>query len=202
MRRRFVTTFFILLPFALPAFGESIKKPDIKVNPHPKMRYEITLSIEGAPGPFDSVDGFTGYEVTNGACVPLTPFSGATLTPSKNVPISLSSVSDTAYRGEIYVDLLRDEDYFGQGLCRWSMRFVDFDLQVGNLAFAHTLSLDDVLAGQSVTRYFNSLSYASEDAKAPKDDHPRVSSGNASRTQFNDPTNTFSLTLSAKENFQ
>ncbi len=202
MRRRFVTTFFILLPFALPAFGVSIKKPDIKVNPHPKMRYEITLSIEGAPGPFDSVDGFTGYEVTNGACVPLTPFSGATLTPRENVPVSLRRLSDTSYKGDIYVDLLTDEDYFGQGLCRWSMRFVNFGLRVGNLVFAHSISLDEVLAGKSVARYFNNISFASEHAKAPKSDRPRVSSGNATRAEFKDPANTFSISLSAKENFQ
>lgn len=202
MRRRFATILFILLPFTLPACGESIKKPDINVNPHPKMRYEITLTLEGAPGPFDSVNGSAGYEVTNGACVPLTPFSGAKLTPHKNVPMSLSRVNDTTYTGDIYVDLLTDEDYFGQGLCRWSMRFVNFDLEIGNLAFAHSISLDDVLAGKPDARYFNNLSYVSEDAKSPKSDHQRVSSGNASRTQFKDPASTFSMTLSAKEKFQ
>lgn len=179
-----------------------MKNPDIKINPHPKMRYEITLSIEGAPGPFDAVKGSAGYEVTNGACVPLTPFSGATLKPDKNVPMSLNRVSDTAYKCDIYVDLLMDEDYFGQGLCRWSMRFVDFDLQIGNLAFAHSISLDDVLAGKSATRYFNNLSYVSEDAKSPKSDHPRISSGNPERADFTDPKNTFSMTITAKENFQ
>lgn len=202
MKRRRATSLFILSALAIPAFGKSMKKPNIKLNPHPKMRYEITLTIEGAPGPFDSVNGSAGYEVTNGACVPLTPFSGAKLTPHKNVPMSLSIVNDTTYKGDIYVDLLTDEDYFGRGLCRWSMRFVDFDLEIGNLAFAHSISLDNVLAGKSDTRYFNNLSYVSEDAKSPKSDHQRVSSGNASRTEFKDPTNTFSITLSAKENFQ
>ena len=202
MRRRFATTLFILLPFTLPASGKPVKNPEFKVNPHPKMRCEITLSIEGAPGPFDAVRGSAGYEVSNGACVPLTPFSGATLTPDKNVPMSLIRVSDTAYKGDIYVDLLMDEDYFGQGLCRWSMRFVDFDLQIGNLALAHSISLDDLLAGKSVTRYFNNLSYVSEDAKSPKSDHPRVSIGNPNRADFANPKNTFSMTISAKKHFE
>jgi len=179
-----------------------MKNPDIKLNPHPKMRYEITLTIEDAPGPFDAVEGSAGYEVANGDCVPLTPFSGATLTPNKNVPIALTRVSDKVYKSELYVDLLTDEDYFGQGLCRWSMPFADFDLQVGNLAFAHSIALEDVLAGKSVTRYFNNISYVSEDAKSPKSDHPRISIGNANRADFKDPKNTFSMTLTAKEKFQ
>ncbi|MCZ2498389.1 hypothetical protein GN316_16635 [Xylophilus sp. Kf1] len=202
MKRRLATAFFVLLPVTLPACGKSMKNPDIKVNPNPKMRYAITLTIEESPGPFDSVNGSAGYEVTNGACVPLTKFSGATVIPNKNVPMSLTSVGATAYKGDVFVDLLTDEDYFGQGLCRWSMRFVDFDLQIGNLAFAHSISLEDVLAGKSVTRYFNRLSYVSEDAKSPKSDHPRVNSGNPNRADFTDPKNTFSITITAKENFQ
>lgn len=132
-----------------------MKKPDINLNPHPKMRYEITLNIEDAPGPFDAVEGTAGYEVTNGSCVPLTPFSGATLTPEKDVPMALSRVSDKVYRGELYVDLLTDEDYFGLGLCRWSMPFANFSLRVGNLVFGHSLALNDILEKKPVTRYFH-----------------------------------------------
>ena len=202
MRRRFATIFFILLSFTFSAGAKSMKTPEIKLNAHPKMRYELTLTIEGAPGPFDAVEGFTSYEVANGSCVPLTPFSGATLTPRKNVPIILTRVSDKVYKGELHVDLLVDEDYFGLGLCRWSMSFANFSLDIGNLAFAHSIGLEDILAAKSVTRYFNNLSYASEDAKSQKSDHPRVSSGLANRSEFKDPTNTFSISLSAKEKFQ
>ncbi|MDM0090471.1 MULTISPECIES: hypothetical protein [unclassified Variovorax] len=176
-----------------------MKKPDIKLNPHPRMRYEITLTIADAPGPFDAVEGSAGYQVSNDRCVPLAPISGARPTPRKNVPIALTRVNEAIYKGSLYVDLLVDEDYFGLGLCRWSMPFADFDLQIGNLAFAHSIALEEILAGNSVTRYFNKISYVSEDARSPKNDHSRVSSGNASRAEFKDPGNTFSMTLSAKE---
>ncbi|AIA69641.1 putative exported protein [Pectobacterium atrosepticum SCRI1043] len=202
MKHRYAIALFILSTLTLPVFGKSMEKIDIKLNPHPKMRYEITLTIEDAPGPFDAVKGSAGYEVANGDCVPLTPFSGATLTPRKNVPMALTRVSDKVYKGELYVDLLTDEDYFGRGLCRWSMPFANFALQIGNLTFAQSISLEDILASKSDTRYFNKLSYVSEDARSPKSDHPRGSSGNASRAEFKDPTNTFSISLSAKEKFQ
>lgn len=203
MRRLVATSLFILLTLTLPACGQSMKKPDIKLNPHPKMRYEITLTIEDAPGPFDAVEGSAGYQVANDRCVPLTSFSGVRLTPEKHVPMVLTRVNDKVYKGELYVDLLADEDYFGLGLCRWSMPFADFDLQIGNLAFAHAIALKDILAGKSVTRYFNNRSYFSEDARSKKDGHPRVSGGNAERSDFgNESKNTFSTTITAKEKFQ
>ena len=202
MKRLVAATLLLFLTIALPACGQSMKKPEIKLNPHPKMRYEITLTIEDAPGPFDAIEGSAGYEVANGACVPLTPFSGATITPTKHVSIELTRVSDKVYKGELYVDLLMDEDYFGLGICRWSMPFSDFDLQVGNLALAHSISIEDILAGNSVTRYFNNRSYVSEDAKSRKSDHPRVSSGKANRSDFKeDSKTTFSMTLAAKKKF-
>lgn len=180
-----------------------MKKTDIKLNPHPKMRYEITLTIEDAPGPFDAVEGSAGYEVTNGSCVPLTSFSGATLVPTKNVPIALNRVNDKVYKGEIYIDLLEDEDYFGLGLCRWSMTFANFGLPIGNLLFGHSISLKDILRGKSVSRHFNKRSYFSEDAKSKKGTHPRLSIGNADRSEFgNESKNTFSTTLSVEEKVQ
>jgi hypothetical protein len=202
MKRLIAATLLIFLNLALPACGQSMKNPDIKLNPHPKMRYEIMLTIEDAPGPFDAVESFVGYEVVNGNCVPLTPFTGATITPTKHVSMELTRISDKVYTGELYVDRLIDEDYFGLGLCRWSMTFTNFSLRIGNLVVAHSISLEHVLAVDSVTRYFNNQSYFSEDAKSTKDSHPRVSSGNASRSEFKDPKNTFSTTLSSKEKFQ
>jgi hypothetical protein len=201
--KRLIAVLAVSLAITTTACGQAMKQPDIKLNPHPKMRYEITLTIEGAPGPFDAVEGSTGYEVENSSCVPLTPFSGATLVPRKHIPMALTRVSDKVYRGELYVDLLQDEDYFGLGLCRWSMPFADIDLQIRNLAFAHAIALKDILASKSVTRYFNNRSYFSEDARSRKDGHPRVSSGNAERSDFGaESKNTFSTTLTAREKFQ
>lgn len=201
MKRLVAAILFIFLTSALPACGPSMKKPDIKLNPHPKMRYEITLTIEGAPGPFDAVEGTAGYEVTNGSCVPLTPFSGATLTPEKDVPMALIRVSDKVYRGELYVDLLTDEDYFGLGLCRWSMPFANFSLRVGNLVFGHPLALNDILEKKPVTRYFSMLSYR-ESTPSKDGERPWVISGNAQRSDFKEPKSTFSMTLIAKEKFE
>ncbi|MQQ99823.1 hypothetical protein [Glaciimonas soli] len=63
--------------------------PDIKQNPHPKMRYEITLTIKDAPGPFDAVTGFMQYDVTNEQCSPYNEFIGIYRNPgSESADIS------------------------------------------------------------------------------------------------------------------
>jgi hypothetical protein len=48
----------------------SLMNPDIRQNPHPKMRYDITMTIEGAPSPFDSVNGHMQYDISNERCAP------------------------------------------------------------------------------------------------------------------------------------
>lgn len=177
------------------ACGSPMKTPDIKQNANPKMRYQITVTIKDAPGPFDSVTASAGYDVDNTRCVPLSPGSGATLAPEKSVPIRLSRTADNVYQGTIYVDLLQDEDYYGLGVCRWKMTTVSANLSVQKLAMSPFLSLQDVLAQKSVTSYFSDRSYASSLTE-------RVDSGNPSRADFGDEADqTFSITVAAKEDF-
>ena len=191
-----------LVAISTAACGQTMKQPDIRFNPHPKMRYEITLKIEGVPGPLDAVKGSAGYVVTNEACVPLTPFIGARLAPEKRVPIVLVKLDDSTYRGEIYVDQMQDADYFGLGLCRWSMISAGFGLERGNAVFVHSLFLPDILGNKSITRHFNNLSYFGEYARALKDEHPFYDSGREDRAGFKEPANSFSVTLTAKERFE
>jgi hypothetical protein len=199
--KRLIPALAVLLALTTTACGQAMKQPDIKLNPHSKMRYEITLTIEDAPGPFDAVEGSAGYQVSNDRCVPLQPVSGARHTPRKHVPIALTRLSDKVYKGELYVDLLQDEDYFGLGLCRWSMPFANFGLQIGNLTFGHSIPLADILANQSATRYFSTLSYG-ESAPLKDGERPWVNDGNPLRSDFKEPKSTFSMTLTAKEKFQ
>ncbi|RZL68099.1 MAG: hypothetical protein EOP77_02430 [Variovorax sp.] len=192
----------LLVAISTAACGQSMEQPDIRFNPHPKMRYEITLKIEGIPGPLDAVEASAGYVVANEACVPLTPFIGATLPPEKRMPIVLTKLDDTTYRGEIYVDQMQDADYFGLGLCRWSMISAGFGLERGNAVFVHSLWLADILGNKTITRYFNNLSYVGDYAKSRKDEHPFADYGRADRAGFKDPANSFSVTLTARERFQ
>lgn len=190
-------TSFLILSLALitSACGSSMKNPDIKQNPHPRMRYEITMIIDDAPGSFDSVAAFAGYDIANDRCVPLTPGSGATLAPKMSVPLTLTHVSENVYKATVYADLLQDEDYYGRGVCRWKMTAVTSNLQLKKTTITADISLEDVISQKSTARYFSNQNFT--DLKLSG-----VDIGNAERSDFKDSSDTFSVTFTVKENFQ
>jgi hypothetical protein len=190
-----LTYFAALLSLTSSAYGASMKKPDIKLNPNPRMRYEVTVRIDDAPGPFDTVDGTVDYRVSNADCVPLTPITGATILPSKRVPLKLTPIGNNTYRGELFADLLQDEDYFGKGVCHWSIVATGVEARVKKMDFAASLPKDEIFAHKPVTQYYSNRAYAESDTEL-------LNTGNLNRADFKDPAHTFSISLSAEEKVQ
>jgi hypothetical protein len=203
MSTRLSSSLLLSLGLITTACGSNMKTPDIKQNPHPRMRYEITMTIQGAPGPFDSISGFVQYKVSNDRCVPLTPISGATLPPEKSVPLKLSHVSDNVYKGTLYVDLLQDEDYYGLGVCHWAVVAATASLKVKKVDFSPDLFADSILKQASETRYFSKKQF---EAIGRGELAPPVVSGvlPAEYRNFKPEwqQDMFRVTLSAKEDFQ
>jgi hypothetical protein len=178
---------------AYSACGAAMNKPDVKLNPQPRLRYEITIKVDNAPGPFDRVEGVIDYRVSNENCVPLTPVTGATVAPEKRVPTVLTHLSGNMYKGEIYADLFQDEDYYGKGVCHWSVVAASANLYVKQVDFNAPLFHDDLLKGKPVTRYYSKRSYATTQLE-------RVDTGESDPTQYQDEANTtFSITIQAEE---
>jgi hypothetical protein len=189
----------LILPLALTATacGSSMKTPDIKQNPHPKMRYEITMTIDGAPGVFDAVTGFVQYRVVNDQCVPLSPISGATIPPEKNVPIVFEHEDGNVYRGTIYIDLLQDGDYYGLGVCRWSVVAAIASLKIREAKLSPSIDLDGITSNRPAVRYFSNHDYVNAETN-------RIVIGSRSRDEYKPELrdSVFSITLKAKEDFQ
>lgn len=182
-----------LITFSFSACGYSMKNPDIKQNPHPTQRYDITLTVAGAPGPFDSISGSVDYQVSNGRCVPLTPISGATVVPQKNVPITLTRVADNVYKGVVYADLFQDEDYYGLGVCHWEVVAAGAELQVRSLIFSPSLYWADMKSGVAVPRYFSGHAYRNYHGDR------LIDIGNEHREDFKlDAADVFSITMQAQ----
>jgi len=180
------------LSLSLTAYGATMTQPDIKQNPNPKMRYEITATIEGAPGPFDRIHGVADYRVTNELCVPPTPVMGARIVPEKRADLEFRHDHDNVYRATVYLDLLQDEDYFGKGTCHWALMAAGIELTHASVTFSASLFHDDLLARKAMPRYFAEASYA-------KADSPRVDTGIADRAQFHGAGGLFSITMKAEE---
>lgn len=193
---RLTCTLVLSLAFAASACSAPMTKIEFKKNPHPVMRYDITMTIDDAPGPFDVVSMMATYQVMNDACVPLQPVSGARLNPDTEEVLPLTPVSEHVYTTTMYVDQFLDEDYYGLGVCHWTSTGVDTNLRIGNVTVSPTLSLEDVLQQKSVPRYFSKkLAFTNQTMHL-------IDTGNPRRSDFKeDADNTFSITLSAKEHF-
>ncbi|SFS16813.1 hypothetical protein SAMN05216570_3388 [Dyella sp. OK004] len=196
MKRVLLMIPMLAMAFLLYRCGAFVGTLDIKQNPHPKMRYDITITIEGAPGPFDAVGGFMQYEVANKQCVPLTggPMNPMRIPPLAHPPIDFKRVSDNVYTGTVYADYFLDEDYFGEGMCHWSLMSATARLKVMNRTFAPYLLPDELFSQKPVTAYFTRDEYL----------HNNVgysSTGERDRSVFpsDQQQGLFSITLVAKE---
>jgi hypothetical protein len=184
-----------LLSLTFSAYGASVKNPDVKLNSNPRMRYEITAAVKGALGAFEAIGGHVDYKVMNPACVPLTPYNGATVEPKKALPVVYERTGDGVYKGVVYVDQVQDEDYFGLGVCHWSIVGATADFHHGQVNFSPAIYLKDILAGTEVVRYFSLHSYENVS-------HDSIDVGAPSKSAYNEPERTFTITLKAAEKLQ
>lgn len=157
-------------------------------NPQARQRVDLNMRVEGAPGPFERVDGHADYRVENPACVPLTAVTGATVVPEQRVPVSFEPAAGGGYRAEILLDRFRDEDYYGKGICHWALVGVTADLHHGQVDFSPAIYLADIVAERDVVKHFSNKSYANAD-------NARIDIGADSASAFNDPQATFRIRL-------
>jgi hypothetical protein len=166
-----------------------------KLNPQ-RIPYEITITIDGAPGPFDAVDGFMQYEVTNKDCVPKTggPMNAMRLAPHSDPSITFQKVSDNVYRGIAYANYFQDEDYFGLGICHWSLTAVVTNLRVNELSLIPFIFAKQIFAQQYASTFFLSSDYEDNAQK-------RNSTGFLQKSDYKPElqTQVFSVSLAAKE---
>ena len=189
------------------ACGASMNNPDIKHNPDPKMRYDIVVTIDGAPGPFDSVEGTAFYDVSNKACVPETggPLNPLRIAPQKNVSFSLIRINEHQYQGIIYLDLLKDEDYFGLGICHWSLTSLTTKLKVEKTTFSPGIFVGDIVSLKPRVRYYLRSDYTNASNGEEWDVSGRANKlANGPETSGYEPqdqSNIFSVTIQARESF-
>jgi hypothetical protein len=133
-------------------------RPQIRRNPNPTA-YEITMTIENAPGPFGIVKAAMQYEVLDESSLPdLGGMAGTKASLLEWVPVELSHVSGNTYRGVVYDNLLVDEDYYGLGVCHWSLVTTQFKLQAGVVQgesrFSHHIFHEDLVSKDKIRSYF------------------------------------------------
>ena len=133
-----------------------------KRNPAPKQRYDITMTVANAPGPFGSVEGFAQYEAPD-CWYTLDRIAGVPAIPHVTLPVSYTKVDDTTYVGTVYLDVMQDEDYFGRGICKWVLTSARVSLKATGTreeaSFTAYVHLDDFANKKPVTTYFQKEFY-------------------------------------------
>jgi hypothetical protein len=140
-----------------------------KLNPSPRQAFELVLNIADAPGTFAVVEGVAQYDVTNEQeCGRIVPATGMAARITSQEPVQLKKVSDTEYRGTVYLDRMLDEDYYGRGVCKWTFSGAGAMLKAtgadGETRFTSFIEADQFVAGKALTRHY------------PDRDYPRVES--------------------------
>lgn len=141
-------------------------------NPNPVQRYEITMTIENPPGPFDSVKGYAQYEAPD--CIYLmNPAEGVHNQPMTTIDVSFRKIDDRKYSAVFYEDAMLNEDYFGTGVCKWKFTFARAELKAtgadNETTFVLSFASKETRSSKAITSYFWKGSYPREGAAAFSD---------------------------------
>ncbi|WP_196298208.1 hypothetical protein [Xanthomonas albilineans] len=153
-----------IMPLALTAAGCS-KGIDVgndgatgHLNPHPIKRYEV-IATSHAPGPWDSIKAYIGYDVINPKCVPMIPFIGEQHMPNTGLDVPMTRVDDHTWKGYFYRDALLDEDYFKLGVCHWDATSISANAISQGVKFGWGGLLEELLRDSPETSYFKKSVY-------------------------------------------
>ena len=128
-----------------------------RVNPAPKRRYDITMTIKDAPGPFGDV-GFSAHYIARNCMYWTDKFAGTTARPTHTIAMPFKKLDEVTYVATVYLDAMLDEDYYGDGICHWELLEVAAGLEAtgadGETGFGPDISPESIVAKESVTKYF------------------------------------------------
>ncbi|MCC4621016.1 hypothetical protein LL965_13290 [Xanthomonas cassavae CFBP 4642] len=171
-----------------------------KLNPSPRKAFEVTLTLKDAPGAFGLVQGAAQYDVSNEAeCGKIQPETGTAGRITSQEDFALKKVSDTEYRGTVYLDLMQDEDYYGRGVCHWEFSGASVMLKATGAEeetrFLSFIEAKTMTAQQPQTKYYWVKGYPRSESKSFPD------TGELSPEQFKPDIRDelFTITLAAKD---
>ena len=156
VNRRFLCYCLIVVSLLIAGCWSAsrFEPPIAKTNQNPTQRYEITVELVDPPADVKNISGVAYFSIPDVICMP-TPDRIAGYTPGSRYKkrFSLVPTGQNTYQGHIFRDWPIDEDYFGLGVCKWELAYVDTTvarsnefLQITRLSSAELLSLSDITA--------------------------------------------------------
>lgn len=128
-------------------------------NPNPKEAYRIRIKINDAPGPLIlEQDMDVGYLADNCEYLITSEIIGATAHPEKRLKFPIHKISENEYETVVYRDAMLDEDYFGEGVCRWRIAGFGTGFKATGKPEETSFSIggmvDELIEGKEMTQYY------------------------------------------------
>lgn len=186
---------------ASPGAGKNDKSAQqhlYRLNPAPRQGYELVLTIQDAPGPFKKM-GWSALYQAKGCNYVVNDFAGVRGEPEHTVVLPFTERPDGSFAATVYLDAMLDEDYYGNGVCQWTLTSVGpWVMSTGSPAetlFDTDLSPEQLLAEQPVQLFYWKGYYPQSKVDGFK------TWGNSTREQFAPEArdNLFSMTLTPKK---
>lgn len=177
---------------ALSAQARGAAEPVARLNLHPTQAYVVRLHTDAAPGAFDEVVGDVLYQAGPPRCLEWKDrWAGVTVEARHRQPFAMHAVDATTYEGVVYLDQLVDEDYYGLGVCHWSVNVMTVELRKNGTLFTASVP-GDPQGGEQATyipiRDYNEAAAGHGPDAAATTTNPQV---------FGVPT--FTLTVNAEQ---
>lgn len=103
---------------------DAVPPPDVKMNPNPHMGQRFVISITGQVDEIAGLQGKLQYDIANNSCVPIDRgrvLGGIRPQFTKYSSFNINSVAPGAYEAIVYRDLYVPFNYYGVGICEWSI---------------------------------------------------------------------------------
>jgi hypothetical protein len=132
----------------------------------PKANYLVKLSFEDVEPVDFRIEATARYHVTNRSCVAMdmsAAVGGLQLLPEYELKLPVIRTAHSAFDIALSLDSLVDENYFGLGVCNWSLDTVSVGFSNGKARFVSGIGAEDMNVGKPISRYF----LVSDLAKSP-----------------------------------
>ncbi|MBS0343549.1 MAG: hypothetical protein JSS56_23850 [Proteobacteria bacterium] len=145
--------------------GKDYKKVRYEHNPEPKERYEITVTVQGAPGPMNFVEAGAWYDIANRTCLPQKDsYTGAdVVADSAGIEMKLQPQGEVTWTGTVYADGMREAPYFGAEVCTWAFGGVGTQIKATGAQeetrFKPSMDAEQIRREETVVTYFNKRNY-------------------------------------------
>jgi hypothetical protein len=157
-RIRFSRIAIVMMCTALLIGCQKVQPPAIAVNASPLLNYAITVSTRDSSA-IQSLAVAEQYDVSNKECIPIDhtiALGGTRPGVLQRFPVVSLRTAKDSFSSVVSVDRIRDQEYYGLGVCHWVLDVVYIDLTSHGRTYSAYIRRDDISSGNRITLYCQS----------------------------------------------